>query len=100
MPTFQFLLHTAGIRVEFEDDPVPAVGFYTSRRASAATSEEAFEKIMQSFDTDPKLVYIFQEAHEAGLTPLTEIEEIYRIPWWKTLLPWKKPGICLYPAED
>jgi len=100
MPTFQFLLHTSGIQVEIEGDPIPAIGFFTSRRARAATSEEAFDMVMRAFDTDSKLTDIFQTAHDAGLRPKTDVEEVYLIPWWKAILPWKERGLCFYPPED
>ena len=76
MPTFQFLLRTSGIRVEFDDDTKPAIGFYTSCRARAGTSEQAFQKAMNSFDTDRKLADIFQSAHDAGLRPNTEVASL------------------------
>jgi hypothetical protein len=92
MPTFQLLLHTTDIRVELDGDPIPCIGFYTSRRAKARTSEEAFEQIMKEFDTDPEMLDLFQAAHEQGLVIL--------IPWWKAILPWKTPGLIFYPADE
>jgi hypothetical protein len=100
MPTFQILLHTSDIHVELDQGPTPCVGFYTSRRASAQTSDEAFQKIMKEFDADPKMQDIFQTAHDHGLRPKTEIEEVYLIPWWEALFPWKSPALFFYPAED
>lgn len=100
MPTFQILLHTSDIRMVLDEDPTPCIGFYTSRRAKAQSTDEAFQKIMKDFDADPEMRDIFQTAHRQGLRPKTEIEEVYLIPWWKALLPWKPPGLCFYPAKD
>lgn len=100
MPTFQILLHTSDIHMELDQGPTPCIGFYTSRRASAQSSDEAFQKIMKEFDADPKMQDIFQTARDRGLRPKTEIEEVYLIPWWKTLFPWKPPALVFYPPED
>ncbi len=101
MPTFQILLHTTGIHMEVgEESSTPCIGFYTSRRANAETSGEAFEKIMKEFDTDPEMRDIFVSAHHHGLRPKTEIEKVFIIPWWKAIFPWKLPGLCFYHADE
>ncbi len=55
--------------------------------------------VMASMDADPKLTEIFEAAHHAGLRPKTEIEETYLIPWWRAILPWRKPGLAFYPFD-
>lgn len=97
--TYQFLLHTTGIRLDFDDDTPTAIGFFTSRRAFASNSEEAYQIIMAAMDADPKLADIFESAYDAGLRPKTEVEEIYLIPWWRAILPWRRPGLALYPED-
>jgi len=100
MPTFQILLHTSDIYVEVEDDAVPCIGFFTNRRATAPTSEEAFQKIMEGLDTDPEMQDIFQKAHDRGLRPKTSIVDVHLIPWWKTFFPWKPPGLIFYVSDE
>lgn len=99
MPTYQFLLHTTGIRLDMENGEPPAVGFYTSRRASASTSDEAYKKVMAAMDADPELEDVFRTAHAAGHRPRTVAEETYIIPWWRAILPWRKPALALYPYD-
>lgn len=99
MPTYQFLLHTTGIRLEDAYGKPTAIGFFTSKRAYASSSEDAYKIVMASMDADPTLADIFESAHRAGLSPKTEVEEMYIIPWWRTILPWTKPGLALY-SED
>ena len=100
MPTYQLLLHTTGIKLDLGDgDDSPAIGFYTSRRVRAENSKQAHDTIMEEMDADPKLADIFKPGHDAGLRPNTQVEEIYIIPWWRTILPWRKPGLAFY-TED
>jgi hypothetical protein len=99
MPTYQFLLHTTGISLDMGDGEALAVGFYTSRRAAAPNSEEAYKIVMAAMDIDPDLKDIFTTAHESGLRPRTESEETYVIPWWRAILPWRKPGLAFYPYD-
>lgn len=86
--------------MELEKNPIPCIGFFTSRRATAQTLEEAFQKIMAGFDADPDMQDIFQTAHDRGLRPKTEMEEAYLIPWWKAMFPWKPPELCFYPPSE
>lgn len=100
MPTYQFLLHTTGIKLDLgDDDDCPAIGFYTSRRVRAKNSQEAHDAIMAEMDADPKLADVFKSGHDAGLRPKTEVDKIYIIPWWRTILPWRKPGLALYTDD-
>lgn len=99
MPTYQFLLHTTGISLDMEDGDAPAIGFYTSRRAQASCSEEAYKIVMREMDSDPDLEDVFRSGHDADLRPKTEVEETYLIPWWRALLPWRKPGLAFYPDD-
>ena len=97
MPTYQFLLHTTGISLDMGDGEAPAIGFYTSRRALAPSSEEAYKIVMAAMDVDPDLKDIFSSGHDAELRPRTVTEETYIIPWWRAILPWRKPGLAFYP---
>lgn len=100
MPTYQFLLHTTGIRLDVGDEgDGPAIGFYTSRRVRAKNSEDAYDAIMAMMDHDPDLTDVFKSGHDAGLRPKTEVEEVYLIPWWRSFLPWRKPGLAFYNAD-
>jgi hypothetical protein len=99
MPTYQFLLHTTGISLDMGEGEAPAIGFYTSRRATAASSEEAYEIVKAAMDADPDLKDICASGHDAGLGPRTVTEETYIIPWWRTILPWRKPGLAFYPYD-
>ena len=99
MATYQFMLHTTGILLEDPEGGKPAIGFYSWRRARGATSGEARDAVMAAMDRDPKLRDIIVAAHEAGLQPQTVVDKVYEIPWWRTLLSWREPGLCLY-AED
>jgi hypothetical protein len=99
MPTYQFLLHTTGFKLDMGDGEPPAIGCYTSRRAKAANSEEAYRIVMAAMDTDPDLSDIFESGHDAGLRPRTVAEETYIIPWWRAMLPWRKPGLAFYPYD-
>lgn len=100
MPTYQFLLHTTGFKLDMGDGGPPVVGFYTSRRARAQNSNEAYKIVMAAMDDDPKLADIFASGHGAGLRPKTEVEETYIIPWWQAILPWRKPGLAFYPEDS
>ena len=100
MPTYQFLLHTTGIRLDLGDDEdSPAIGFYTSRRARAKNSQEAYEAIMAKMDRDPDLIDVFKSGHNAGLRPKTEVEQTYIIPWWRSIIPWRNPGLSFYTND-
>ena len=99
MPTYQFLLHTTGIRFDVGDGEAPTIGFYTSRRASAPNSQEAYKIVMAAMDVDPDMKDIFISAYDAGLRPQTVVEETYIIPWWRAILPWRKPGRAFYPYD-
>ena len=99
MPTYQFLLHTTGISLDMGDGEAPAIGFYTSRRAKASSAEEAYKIVMAAMDSDPDLEDVFSSGHDAGLRPKTMAEETYLIPWWRALLPWRKPGLAFYPDD-
>jgi hypothetical protein len=99
MPTYQFLLHTTGISLDMGDGEAPVFGFYTSRRAAASNAEEAYKIVMAAMDVDPDLKDIFTAAHDAGLRPRTVSEESYIIPWWRAILPWRKPGLAFYPYD-
>ncbi len=100
MATYQFLLQTSGIRCNSDgENEIPAIGFYTSPRARAKNSAEAYRKIMAAMDGDQQLGKIIQGAHAAGLRPKTEAEKFYLIPWWKALLPWRNPGLN-FSASD
>ena len=100
MPTFEFHLQTSDIFVQVDGDPTPYVGFYTRRRSSGRTTEEAFEKVMKDFDAEDKLRDIFASAYEVGLCPETVVEQARKIPWLLAILPWKKPGLLFYPADQ
>ncbi len=65
-----------------------------------ATSGEAYDAAMAAMDEDPKVRDIIVAAHEAGLQPQTVAEKVYEIPWWRTLWPWREPGLCLYSTDD
>jgi hypothetical protein len=82
------------------DGEPPAVGFYTSRRARASNSSEARKIVMAAMNDDPKLADIFASGHDAGLFPKTEVQEVYMIPWWRAILPWRKPGLAFYPEDS
>jgi len=99
MPTYQFLIHTTGIRLDTGEGESPAIGFYTSRRAKATSADEAYHKVMADMDADPDLKDIIQSGHDAGLRPRTVVEETYIIPWWRAILPWRRPGLALYPFD-
>lgn len=99
MPTYQFLLHTTGISLDMGDGEAPAIGFYTSRRATAPSSEEAYKIVMAAMDEDPELKDIFASGHDADLRPRTVAEQTYIIPWWRAILPWRKPGLAFYPYD-
>jgi hypothetical protein len=99
MKTYQFLLHTTSFRLDMGDGEPPAIGCYTSRRASAADSEKAYKVVMAALDADPDMADIFRSGHDAGLHPRTVAEETYIIPWWRTILPWRKPGLAFYPYD-
>lgn len=99
MPTYQFLLHTTGISLDMGDGEAPAIGFYTSRRATAPNSEGAYKIVMAAMDVDPDLKDIFTSAHHAGLHPRTVAEETYLIPWWRAVFPWRNPGLAFYPYD-
>jgi len=99
MPTYQFLLHTTGISLDLGDGEAPAIGFYTSRRAKASNSEEAYKIVMAEMDSDADLEDVFRSGYDAGLRPQTISEEAYVIPWWRAILPWRKPGMTLYADE-
>jgi hypothetical protein len=100
MPTYQFLLHSTGFTLDVGDGEPPAVGFYTSRRARASNSSEARKIVMAAMNDDPKLADIFASGHDAGLFPKTEVQEVYMIPWWRAILPWRKPGLAFYPEDS
>lgn len=100
MPTYQFLLHTTGISLDLADGEEPAIGFYTSRRAKASSSEEAYEIVMAEMDSDPDLEDVFRSGHDAGRRPQTVSEQTYIIPWWRAILPWSKPGLMLYSDDS
>ncbi len=104
MPIYQLILHTTGIRYqtlnENGSESEPVVGFYSTRRVTAANTDEGFRLAMRDFDADPKLSELTQSGHDAGLTPKTEIETIYQIGWLKSLLPWRQPGLALYDNAD
>jgi len=99
MPTYEFLLHTTGIRLDLGNDGPPAIGFHTSRRIRAKNSQEACETIMALMEKDPDLADILRSGHEAGLRPATEVEDTCLIPWWKSILPWLKPGLAFYTDD-
>ena len=82
------------------DGVPPAVGFYTSRRSRAQNSNEAYKIVMAALDDDPNMADIFASGHGAGLRPKTEVEETYIIPWWRAILPWRKPGLAFYPEDS
>ncbi len=100
MPTYQFLLQTTGICLDLGDGEAPAIGFYTSRRAKASNSKEAYRIVMGAMDADPELEDVFRSGHDAGLRPNTIAVETYIIPWWRAMLPWRKPGLVFYPDES
>lgn len=101
MPTFAFLLHTTGILLDGEDaGDAPAIGFYSWRRARGKTSREAYDAVMAAMDRDPKLKDIIRSAHAAGLRPKTVVDQSYRLPWWKALLPWREQALMLYAKDD
>ncbi|MCG8599215.1 MAG: hypothetical protein MI807_03645 [Verrucomicrobiales bacterium] len=100
MPTYQFLLHTTGISLDLGDGEEPAIGFYTSRRAKASSSEGAYKIVMAEMDSDPDLEDVFRSGHDAGLRPQTVSEATYIIPWWRAILPWSKPGLTLYSDDS
>lgn len=103
MPTYQFLLHTTDINLDMGDGEAPAIGFYTSRRATAPNSEEAYKIVMEAMDEDPALKDVFRSGHDAGLLPRTVTDQTYIIPWWRAILPWRKAGLTFYsydPDED
>lgn len=99
MPTYEILLHTTGIRLDMGDGELPAIGFYTSRRATAPSSEEAEKIVIAEMDADPDMKAIFASGYDAGLRPQTVAEETYIIPWWRAFLPWRKPGRAFYPQD-
>jgi len=99
MPTYQFLLHTSGIQLSVDNGESYARGFLTSRRAKAKSVDVAFDIVMKGYNSDPKISEIISFGYEAGLQPQTEVEETYIIPWWRTILPWKKPGLAFYEDE-
>ena len=100
MPTFQFLLHTSGIQLEFEGDASPAIGFYSVARIKARNWEEGFETLMTHLDEDPEMKELLQSGHNAGLQPKTEIEEYFVVPWFRSILPWKPPGRVFYESDQ
>ncbi len=58
---------------------------------------------MASLDEDPELADVYKSGHDAGLRPKTEVEETYLIPWWRSIIPWRKPGLAFYadyPHDD
>ncbi len=101
MPTFQFLLHTAGINhpVKGASD-TPATGFYAVRRTKAKNEDDASEAVVREFKADKKISKILQSGHDAGLQPKTEIEEMDRISWLEALIPWQHPGLIFYNEEE
>ncbi len=54
---------------------------------------------MAKMEGDPDLADIFKSGHDAGLRPRTVVEETYILPWWRTILPWPKPGLAFYPYD-
>ena len=54
---------------------------------------------MASMDDDLDLAEIFASGDHAGLRPKTEVEATYIIPWWQTILPWRKPALAFYSRE-
>jgi hypothetical protein len=100
MPTYQLLLHTSGINCLIDGSDSPAIGFYTTCRAVADTQDDAFRVIMDQFDSDPKIMDLIQSGYDAGLKPMTELQEVYKIPWYKSILPWTMPGLVFYDSDD
>ena len=104
MPTFQLLLHTSGISFGPSHDSAgelkPAIGFYWSTRIHAEDPDQAFKLAMAEFDADEDMMEIVQSGQKLGLEPKTEIEEVYKIGWLKSLLPWKVPGLMFYEDEQ
>lgn len=100
MPTYEFLLHITGISLDIGDSEAPAIGFYTSRRANARSFEEACKIVMAAMDADPELKDIFASAYDAGLHPQTIAEVTYIIPWWRAILPLRKPGRAFYTDDS
>ncbi len=99
MPIYQFLLHTKNLKVDFGDGDISGVDFYTSRRASANSEEEARQIVVEAMAAEPKIRDLIATAREAGLCPETEIEEGVRLAWWRAILPSRKPGLAFYADE-
>lgn len=100
MPTYQFLIHTKNLKVDFGDGEISGVGFYTSRRASANSEEEARLIVVEAMEEEPKIGQLLATAREVGLCPETEIEEMVQLPWWRAILPSRKPGLAFYVDEE
>ena len=100
MPSFQFFLHTTGISHEVEGSDAPAIGFYAVRRAKGNDEDEAMEAMLEKFAADQKIAAVLQSGADAGLEPQTEIEEVHRLSWLETLIPWQHPGLIFYSEED
>jgi hypothetical protein len=94
------ILHTSDINCLLDDSNYTAIGFFTTRRAIAETPDDAFEVAMAQFDNDPKMIDLIQTGYDAGLNPKTEIEEIYKVPWYKTIFPWTVPGLAFYKEKE
>ena len=82
------------------DGEPPIVGFYTSRRARAPNSSEARKIVMAAMHGEPRVAEIFLLGQGAGLHPKTDVQEMHVIPWWRTILPWRKPGLAFYQEDS
>ena len=100
MPRFQFFLHTTGISHEVKGSDAPATGFYAVRRAKGKDEDEAMEVMLEKFAADEKIAAVLQSGQGLGLVPKTEIEEVHRLSWLETLVPWQHPGLIFYTEED
>ena len=104
MPTYQLIVHTTGICYQIEDEDGnesdPVIGFYSTRRVTAANTDEAVRLAMRDYEADPKISELTQSGYDAGLVPKTEFEIVNKIGWFKALLPWKQTGLVLYDSND
>lgn len=82
MAYYQVLFHGSGFHVEEEDGAI-IEGFYTGRRIVAPDAASAFELAKSKLQGEAKTQQLIAQSIAAGCTPQIEMEEVFRISFWR-----------------
>jgi len=100
MPTFYILANTSGITHPVANNSSPIVGFYSTLRVKARNLNDAIATALQRIESDGHASDIIESSKVTGVDPKTIVEEIYKVSWFRSLLPYKATGLIFYDDSE